>query len=102
MSVAIPTTHSFLATDGLGGDRLDVDLFPTASEYTVSQATKILDVIDGFVDEVLRDGLIPFRWENGERLIDRDVLLAYREERIRRRESLNEMVRWDQEMGLYD
>ena len=97
MSLTVVPPHSFL-TIGMA----DIDLFPAVSECTVSQAATILGVSEGYVDEVLRDGLIAFRWDNGERLIERNILLDYREERRRMNAALDEMIRWDQEIGLYD
>ena len=88
---------SFLMTDGQ-----DVDLFPMPSEVTVAQAAKILDGPELFVNELLDDNRIAYRQENGERFVQLDSLLHYAEEEARSDASFAEMVRWDQEMGLYD
>ena len=80
----------------------DINMFSVVSECTVAQAAKFLDVSEGYVDEVLDDNLINHRLEGGKRLIDRNSLQEYKRERERGRAVLDEMVRWDQEMGLYD
>ena len=83
----------------------DTDLFPIQSELsevTVAQAAQILDGTEGFVRELLEDGDLDFRRVNGEPLILRDSVLHYAREEERRCAWLAEMVRWDQEMGLYD
>ena len=72
------------------------------SECTVAQAAEFLDVSEGYVKELLGDGLLLFRQENGQSMIEWNNLQAYGERRKRLNAALDEMVRWDQEMGLYD
>jgi hypothetical protein len=79
-----------------------VDLFPAPSELTVAQAAKFLDVSQGFVNELLDFNVLEFREDAGCRLIRSDDLVEYGQERKRRHAALDEMVRWNQEMGLYD
>ena len=83
-------------------DNRSFDLFPQPSELTVAQAAEFLDGAEGLVDELLNAGLIVFRLKNGERLVQWDSLLDYVQEEDRKNATLNEMVRMDQEMGLYD
>jgi len=78
------------------------DLFPQPSELTVAQAAEFLDGSEGYVDELLNAGLIVFRLKNGKRLVQWDSLLDFAQEEDRKNATLNEMVRMDQEMGLYD
>ena len=97
MSLAITPSSPFLATD-----EQSVGLFPPPSELTVAQAAKLIDAKEGYINELLADGLVAFRQKNGEHLILRDSLLEYIQDLDRRLAALGEMVRWDQEMGLYD
>ena len=97
MSLAVAPSHPFMATDGLGDN-----LFPAATEYSVSQAAKFLGVSEGYIREILEDDLVMSRLENGERLIEYASLLAYGQERRRMNAALDEMCRMNQEMGLYD
>ena len=97
MSLAITPSSPFLATD-----EQSVGLFPPPSELTVAQAAKLIDAKEGYINELLQTGRVVFRQENGIRLIRQDSLLEYEQDRDRRHAKLNEMVRWDQEMGLYD
>ena len=83
-------------------DGREMDSFPIMSECTVAQAARFLDVSEGYVNEMLNAGRVLFRQENGEYLIDWDNLQHYKQDRERRRAALDEMVRMNQEMGLYD
>jgi len=76
--------------------------FPVVSELTVAQAAKMIGEPEGYVDELLNAGLVAFRQENGERLILRDSFLEFEAEDRELGETLAEMTRWSQEMGLYD
>jgi hypothetical protein len=93
---AIPT-QPVLATNNQ-----HTDLVSVVSECTVAQAAKILDMSEGCVNELLRDKVITSRLVGDERLVQWDSLIGYSQERNRRRAILAEMVRLDQEMGLYD
>jgi hypothetical protein len=97
MTLTVAPPHVFPATNRLGTGTL-----PPVLECTVSQAATLLDVPEGFVNELLNANRVLFRLENGERLIDKNYLLNYWQERERRHAALDEMVRLDQEMGLYD
>ena len=85
----------------------DIDLFPMPSELTVAQAARILCMSDLKMSErrlndILDEGNLEFRLENGERLISVDTLFDYIQMRKSRQAWLDEMAREDQEMGLYD
>jgi len=97
MTLAVPSSPTFLTTDVR-----NVDLFPAPTELTVAQAAALLDVPEGYIDELLDDDLVEYRLEGTQRLVNRDGLLEYEQRRKRRHEALNEMVRLDQEMGLCD
>ena len=97
MTLTVPPAHSFLTTNVP-----NVDLFPAQTELTVAQAAAQLDVPEGYVDELLEDDLIEHRWAGSQRLIDHAGLLKYQQDRERGRVFLDEMVRLNQEMGLYD
>ena len=88
-------------------DGLDIDLFPMPSELTVAQAVAVLCMSDLNMSErrlndILDDGKLEFRLENGERFISMDTLLGYVQMRKSRQVWLDEMARENQEMGLYD
>jgi hypothetical protein len=96
MTLAIPS-YSFLTDAGL-----NVELFSEPSDLTVAQAAVLLDMPEACVNDLLNIGVLKFRQENGERLLLRDPLLEYKERCEFRRVGLDKMVRWNQEMGLYD
>jgi len=98
MTLAVPTSHAFLTTDGQ-----NVDLFPMLTELTVSQAAQVLGVSDGYVEELLADDLLEHRREGGKHLIDHNKLLAYKQYREHRCAECEELMSMFQEMGLsYD
>ena len=78
------------------------DLFPALSELTVAQAAVLLGVSEPIVDGLLVLGAIEYREDCGCRLIRRDNLIEYERDRKRMYIGLLEIVRLDQEMGLYD
>ena len=71
-------------------------------DFTIAQAAVLLDMHEGCIHELIEIGSLPCKLEGSQRLINRDRLLEYKDKRERRRAFLNEMVRMDQEMGLYD
>ena len=83
-------------------DSRDIGLLPSLSELTIMQAAGLLNVSEGFVDELLDDAIVSFRLENGERLVHRNSLLDFKQRWERKNAALDEMVRLDQEMGLYE
>jgi hypothetical protein len=83
-------------------DSRNIDTSPAVSECTVAQAAQFLDVSEGYVTEMLNAGRVLYRQENGEHLIEWNSLRDYRKEWKRRHAVLDEMVRLNQEMGLYD
>ena len=91
------TPSPFLATE-----EQSVGLFPMPSELTVAQAAKFLRSSEGYVNEMLNAGHIEFRLENGECLIQRNSLLEFEQERESQYTALENIVRWSEEMGLYD
>ena len=97
MSLAITPSSPFLTT----GEQ-DVGLFPTASEYTVAQAAKFLRTSEHHLNDLLDAGRIVFRQEGGERMVQWNSLLEFEQWRERGHAALDEMVRMNQEMGLYD
>jgi hypothetical protein len=98
MSITATLPHSFLATGGQ-----DIDLFPvSSSDLTVAEAADRLQFSENHLSDLLDAGRITFRLKNGERLIPLNRLVEYEQERERRRAALDEMVRENQEMGLYE
>ena len=75
---------------------------PAVSECTVAQAATLLDMSEQRLNRLLDAGRIAFRQKNNERLVERSSLLDYEQRRADRSAALAEMVRMNQEMGLYD
>ena len=96
MSIAVTSSHSFLATDE------PVGIVHTQSEYTVAQAAELLDMSEGCVDELLKIGVLIFSQDSDRRFIQRNRLLEYDRDRKFRHAGLLEIIRMDEEMGLYD
>jgi len=72
------------------------------TELTIAQAAQILDMPEGGILELFKLGALECRQEGTRRFIDHDELLAYKQECDRIEAWLDEMVRENQEMGLYD
>ena len=96
MSLTTTPLSPFLTADGSAG----IVYAPT--ECTVAQAAKFLDGPEALIDELLDTGVIAFRLENGKPLIQWNSLLEFEQEERRINSALDEMVRMNQEMGLYD
>jgi len=97
MTFTATSPHSFLKTH-----TQTIDLFPMPSELTVAQAAALLDMSEAAVNDMLKIGILEYRQDGGQRLIDRDKLLEYKEECEYKRAGVIEIMRLDQEMGLYD
>ena len=97
MSLAVSTPHSFLIT----GEQ-DVVLFPTKTELTVAQAAQTLDLPEGAILELFSLGVLEYRLEDSQYFIDRDHVYAYKQRRDEGRAFMRELMRLEQEMGLYD
>lgn len=97
MTFAVTTSPPLLEPNGRNGG-----LFPTSPELTVSQAAMLLGVSTSTMDGLLVLGAIEYREDSGLRLIRRDDLIEYEQERKRMHAGLLEIVRLDEEMGLYD
>ena len=95
MSLTAAPLHTFPTIDGR-----DIDMSPAMSELTVAQAARLIDVSEGFVDELLKAKRVVFRLEDGERLIERNSLVDYWQERERRNEAAESLFRFFEEMGL--
>ena len=76
--------------------------FPTVSELTVAQAATFLDGREGLIHELIEDGLIECRVENGERLVQWDSLLAYQQEEERQIAAADRLFRMFCEAGMSD
>ena len=86
----------------LMADGQAVTIIPAQAELTIAQAAKILDTSEAGVHELFDLEVFEYRQEGDQYWIDRDSLLEYEERCQRRHESLNELVRLSEEMGLYD
>ena len=97
MTATIAPPRPFLVAE-----RQSFDTFPAVSECTVAQAAQFLGNSEGYVEELLKDRIVSFRTENGERFVQWDSLSAFEQRRAWMRAGVDEIVRLDQEMGLYD
>jgi hypothetical protein len=79
-----------------------VNSFPMSSELTVEQAARFLKTSERHLNALLDAGRVAFRLENSARLVQSDSLLEFEQWRQRGHEALDRMMRWNQEMGLYD
>ena len=75
---------------------------PAASELTVPQAMEFLGMSERHLNDLLDENIIASRKDGDRRLVSRDSILAFLQEREQRRAILDEMTRESQEMGLYD
>ena len=96
MSFATLSHHSVLP------DGQDAALFPAPSELTVAQAAKFLRSSEGYVQELLDDGLLEYRQEEGQRLVQWNCLADFEQKRERGYQALERIFQQFQEMGLND
>ena len=97
MSLAVSTPHSFLTT----GEQ-DVVLFATKTELTVAQAAQVLDLPEGAILELFSIGVLECRQEGSQHFLDSDQVYEYKQRRDEGRAFMRELMRLEQEMGLYD
>jgi hypothetical protein len=95
MSLAV-SSHSILT------DAQDVGSFPVSSECTISQAANFLRTSEGYVTELLDDGLIEYRQKEGQRFVQWNSLADFEQERERRYKGLERIFQQFREMGLND
>ena len=80
----------------------DIGVLPIPPELTVAQASKILDMTEACVNELLDAGSIESRWKYNERLVQQDSLLAFDSKYREGCAVLAELAQLAQEMGMYD
>ena len=97
MTFTATLPHSFQATTGH-----DIARYPVSSGCTVAEAAVLLGMSEDSVDCLLNIDVLKYRQKGEQRLIDRENLLEYKERCEHRRDGLIEMMRLNQEMGLYD
>ena len=95
MTATIAPPRSFPAT-------ADVGPFSVSSEYSLSEAAKILDVSEDCLNDLIKIGVFECREEKGKRFLLQSRIHEFDEKQKRIEIALNEITRWDQEMGLYD
>ncbi len=79
----------------------EVALVPLHAELSVPEAAAILHVPEPYLEEMLDGGRIPCRRSGAQRHVRTEDLLAYyRDMEFRRREALDRMTAYDQELGL--
>jgi excisionase family DNA binding protein len=72
-------------------------------EITTQQAAELLNVSRPYVVKLADDGAIPSRKVGPRRFLQLDDVMEYKKTMYQQRlESLNELTRLSQEMGLYD
>jgi len=96
MSITTIPSPSFLAADEPLG------VVHVQTDCTIAEAAKILDMPEDCIDELIKIGVLKSRQYGDQCLVQRDRLLEYHQGRESRRAALDEMVRMNQEMGLYD
>ncbi len=72
------------------------------SELTVAQAADILNCSEAHIVRLSDADEIKFRVVDGSRLVQRDSLLTLAQEINEVNAAINEIVRENQELGLYD
>ena len=78
-------------------------VIPEDLELSVAQAAKVLDVSESFlINNRLEKDIIPHRKVGKDRLIRMRDVIAYLDDRARRRKILDKIVADSQEMGLYE
>jgi hypothetical protein len=68
---------------------------------TIPQAAEVLNVPEAFVRKLLYKGTLSTHGGEGAIYL-KDVMKFQKEQRIKSRKALDEMIRMNQEMGLYD
>lgn len=86
----------------LMADGQPVEIVPGLAELTVHQAATFLDETEGYVNELLDDSDLTFRQEGDQRLIQRESLLEFAQEKRRSGDLLAKITQDAQEMGLYE
>ena len=71
-------------------------------ELTIAQAGTVLRMSERHLNDLLDAGEIEYRLVGNERMIERDSLLSFEQERERLCSALDAIVQDSQEMGLYD
>lgn len=87
----------------MAADGRVITAIPPQTELTVKQAAEVICVFEPFMEKLLDTGKIPSQKVGDSRFVQLKDLLEYDKEVIRsRRETLKELAREGQEMGLYD
>ena len=97
MTATIATPRSFPAAASQ-----DVGSFSVSPEYSLSEAAEILDMSEDCLNDLIKIGVFEYREENGKRFLLKSRIHEFDEKQKRIEIALNEITRWDQEMGLYD
>jgi excisionase family DNA binding protein len=85
------------------GEGRPVLVVPQNTQLTTGEAAQLLGVSRPTVVKLMEDGVLPFSRPNSSRRIALHDVLAYREQRSRRRrEALDEMTADAVAMGVYD
>jgi len=80
-----------------------VEVVPIHSVLTTQEAADLLNVSRPYLVKLLEEGKLPFHYVGSHRRLFFEDVMAYRDESFRKsQEAMAEMVRLNQEMGLYD
>lgn len=97
-----PAARNLIALLNMLGQGEAVSVFPVPSELSISEAAKILGASESYITDLLDSGTLAFREEgNRRRIALGDLLACEKERKLRRKESIGEMIRESQRLGLY-
>jgi len=101
--ITLPASIARLFQDVLEqiGKGQSVIVVPLESELTTGQAAEIIGVSRPFLVELLEEGEIPFHLVGTHRRVRLADVLAYRQERERRFQVMEELIEETDALGLY-
>lgn len=102
--VDLPPAAVRLLRDGVAMLRhgAGVTLVPVHRHLTTQEAADLLNVSRQYLTRILDEGTIPFQRVGNRRRLALVDVLAYKHKRdVARREALDELIRLDDEAGLY-
>ncbi|HBT78385.1 MAG TPA: hypothetical protein DEB39_16000 [Planctomycetaceae bacterium] len=80
----------------------DIEIAPAKTELTVSQVRKFLRTSERHVNDLLDAGEIAFRMNGSERMVLRDSLLEFEQQREGATAFLDDLLELSKEVGTYD
>ena len=104
-SISIPQSviKVFRAVVNIMAQGKGVSLIPVADEVTTTQAAEILNISRPYLMQLIDRGEIPYYQVGTHKRIFLKDLLEYKQKRdARRKEGLQKLTEFSQELGLYD